>query len=144
MHITRHADYALRVLVYLGINDERQSTIAEIAERFAISKSHLMKVVQSLNALGYVQATRGKKGGLRLGREAQSIPIGEVVRAMEKGRALVECFGADNQCVITPACRLQHALVEAQEAFYATLDQYSLADCLGEEKPALIRILQSA
>ena len=67
MRVTRYTDYALRVLIYLAVIPDRLSTIQEIAEHYHISKNHLMKVVQQLNSMGYVKATRGKNGGLTLG-----------------------------------------------------------------------------
>ena len=45
MRITRYTDYSLRTLIYVALKDEEISTIREIAERYNISKNHLMKVV---------------------------------------------------------------------------------------------------
>ena len=63
MHITRYTDYSLRVLMYVALKGEEISTIGEIAESYAISKNHLMKVVQELNAKGYLIAVRGRMAG---------------------------------------------------------------------------------
>ncbi len=128
MHITRFTDYSLRVLIYLAIEEDRKVTVAEIAEKYQISKNHLMKVVQELNAKGFIHAVRGKAGGLTLASKAQEINIGQLVRSMEQGAALVDCFGLSNACIITPACHLKFVLNEALEAFYSSLEQYSLAD----------------
>ncbi|HSH56509.1 MAG TPA: Rrf2 family transcriptional regulator, partial [Halomonas sp.] len=66
MHLTRFTDYSLRVLLYLAVKGEQRSTITEIAERFEISRNHLMKVVQDLSHHGYITSIRGKHGGLLL------------------------------------------------------------------------------
>ncbi|MFG6158803.1 RrF2 family transcriptional regulator [Halomonas sp. 1390] len=142
MHLTRFTDYSLRVLLYLAVKGEERSTINEIAERFEISRNHLMKVVQDLNHQGYLTAIRGKNGGLVLKRRPEDIPLGELVRATERDLELVECFGDSNECVITPACRLKPILAEALAAFIAVLDRYTLADLLGPQRPALVRLLQ--
>ena len=76
MNITQHTDYALRVLMYLGAVPERRVTIKEVAERFDISRSHLMKIVTELVAKGFVDGARGKGGGLRLARAASEIGHG--------------------------------------------------------------------
>jgi len=68
--------------------------------------------------------------------------LGELVRRTERDLTLVECFGDDNECVITPACRLKHILKEALEAFLAVLDGYTLEDLLGPRRQPLIRLLQ--
>lgn len=128
MHITRYTDYSLRVLMYLAAHTDKLATIRDIAESYDISKNHLMKIVQQLSAKGYIEATRGKNGGIKLALAPKDIKIGRLVRDIEQGSPLVECFGQDNVCVITPACQLKRVLAEALESFFRTLDHYSLAD----------------
>lgn len=131
MRLTTYTDYALRVLIYLGLRGDDLSTIQEIAEQYSISKNHLMKVVHVLGQLGYVETIRGKKGGLRLARRPEAITVGEIIRRMEPDMALVECFrNADSQCRIVKTCILQNALGEALDRFFETLDGYTLADLL--------------
>lgn len=142
MHITQHTDYALRVLIYLGANPERLPTIQEIAERFEISRSHLMKVVNQLIRSGFAEGVRGKGGGLRLARPATEIRVGDVVRQMETDLVLVECFGEQSRCLLTTSCRLKGALGKALEAFLAALDQVSLADVLGPAEQQILHVLQ--
>ena len=139
MNITQHTDYALRVLMYLGAVPERRVTIKEVAERFDISRSHLMKIVTELVAKGFVDGARGKGGGLRLARAASEIGLGDVVRQLEPSLALVECFGTQSHCVLDPACRLKGALDSALQAFLAALDRVSLADLVasGDSRGAL-------
>ncbi len=131
MRLTQYTDYALRVLMYLGLRGEQRVTITEIAERYTISRNHIMKVVFQLGQLDYVETTRGRNGGIRLQQSPEAINVGEVVRSMERNLDLVECFGADNQCCLTPACVLRGAVGEALAAFFAVLDRYTLADLLG-------------
>src|SRR5690554_5082384 len=142
MHITRYTDYSLRVLLYVAVKGEQRSTIAEIAQRYDISRNHLMKVVQELNRKGYVKAFRGKQGGLLLGKPAEEINVGALVRDTEQDLALVECLGSDNRCIIAPTCQIKFILSEALEAFFQVLDSYTLADMLEGSRPQLIKLLQ--
>lgn len=143
MHITRYTDYSLRVLMYLALKGEELSTIREIADSYAISKNHLMKVVQELNIKGYITAIRGKNGGLRLRLRPEQINLGRLVRDTEQDLALVECFSEGDSCVITPACELKRVFAEGLEAFFKVLDSYTLADLVPQKKaPEMIRLLQ--
>lgn len=129
MRLNLQTDYALRLMMHLAVNTDRLCTIADVAERFSISKNHLMKVAHVLGRDGYIETVRGRSGGLTLARPAGDINIGDIVRNMEADFALVECFqGGAGECVITPACKLKGVLSEAVEAFLAVLDQYSLDD----------------
>ncbi|MES2043488.1 MAG: Rrf2 family transcriptional regulator [Pseudomonadota bacterium] len=126
MRLTRYTDYAMRVLLYLGARPERLCSIAEIAGAYRVSQNHLMKVVNDLVRQGYVASARGRFGGIRLGRPADEINVGAVIRHTEDGFELVDCGG----CVIAPACGLAGALTEALAAFMTVLDSYTLADLL--------------
>jgi Rrf2 family nitric oxide-sensitive transcriptional repressor len=131
MHLTRHTDYALRVLMYLGVRNGKLATIREIAERFAISENHLMKVVHRLGREGYIRTIRGRQGGIVLERDPGEINLGEVVRHCEEDLAVVECFDpSTNECRIAGACVLNWVLDDALGAFLAVLDRHTLGDLL--------------
>jgi Rrf2 family nitric oxide-sensitive transcriptional repressor len=130
MRLTNFSDYTLRVLMYAAARSDRLITIEETAKVYGISRAHLMKVANLLTRAGYLRAVRGHAGGLALGKPPCKIRLGEVLRATEPDFALVECFTAENQCLITPHCRLRGALREALAAFMKTLDRYTLDDLL--------------
>lgn len=135
MRLTRYTDYSLRVLMYLAVRPDGFGTIQSIAEAYDISRNHLMKVVQELNRRGYIDTVRGKGGGMRLRLPPERINVGRVIRDMESDLALVECFGPNNRCVITPDCVLKNVLADAMGAFMAVLDRYTLADLVGDPAP---------
>ncbi|MET4026093.1 Rrf2 family nitric oxide-sensitive transcriptional repressor [Marinobacter sp. MBR-99] len=145
MHITRYTDYSLRVLIYLAEQGDRLATIQEIADRYEISKNHLMKVVHQLNKKGYIETIRGKKGGMRLHMAPNEINIGVLIRETEQDLSIVECFSSKNACKITPVCGLKAMFAEALKAFLETLDKYTLADVIQDKhRPQLVRLLQIA
>lgn len=144
MQLTRYTDYALRVLIYLGLREGRPATIQEIAATYGISRNHLMKIVHQLAKEKIILTTPGKGGGLRLAQAPERIRIGDVVRRMESNMNIVECFvPAESDCPILPACRLKGVLLEAREGFLAVLDRHTLADLLrGRER--LAQLLDAA
>lgn len=130
MRLSAFSDYSLRVLMHLGDNTDRLTTIGEIARLHAISENHLTKVVHQLGRAGYIETLRGKGGGMRLARAPREITLGEVLRHTETDFALVECFGQGSRCQIEPACQLKTILEEALAALFRVLDGYTLADVL--------------
>jgi len=146
MQLTQFTDFSLRVLIYLArLPAPGQATISEIAEFHKVSRNHLVKVVNKLGNQGLVQTIRGKGGGLRLGRPAHTIVIGEVVRLTEPNMDLVECFNAKtNQCCIARGCALKAQLYEARRAFMAVMDKYTLADAAVTGPAALRAVAQDA
>jgi Iron-dependent Transcriptional regulator len=73
MRLTLYTDFALRVLIQVGLNGAKLTTINDIARSFGISKPHLMKVVNDLGQKGYLDTVRGRNGGIRLMREPRHI-----------------------------------------------------------------------
>lgn len=140
MHLTRQADYTMRLLIHLAVQPDGTTTIQEIAEHFGISRNHLMKVANHATRAGYVEGLRGRSGGLKLARKPKEINIGQVLRSIEDW-TVVECFHrSSNQCRIAGICGLQTVLKEALHAFLSVLDRYSLADVV-RQKPMLIQML---
>lgn len=135
MQLTRYSDYCLRVLIYLAVTEDELVTIEEISNSYDISRNHLMKVVNHLSRLNYIQSVRGKGGGISLHMSPKDINIGRLVRDTESDFAVVECFREGNQCCITPTCRLKGMLFEALQAFLGVLDKYTLEDAIGHESP---------
>ena len=129
MQLTRHTDYALRVLMYLAAKPKRLVTATELADFYGISRNHLVKVVQGLVEHGFLLTTRGKNGGMRLANKSEKISIGHVIRKMENHFNLVACFDAvQDECALDGACRLKALLAKATEEFLSGLDDISLAD----------------
>lgn len=144
MRLTFYSDYSLRLLMYLAVRPEKLVTIQEVAETYRISKNHLTKVAFDLGRAGYLSTTRGRGGGIRLAKKPEEIGLGQVLRITEQGAGLTECFDPKtNQCAITGPCRLKGVLGRALGAFFAVLDEYTLAD-LTSRHPALKQLLDPA
>jgi Rrf2 family nitric oxide-sensitive transcriptional repressor len=139
MRLTSFTDFALRLLMYAAAHEERLITIEEASEVYDISRAHLMKVTNALTRAGFLKAVRGRSGGLALAKPPRKIRLGDVVRLTEPDFALVECFAADCQCVITRSCRLRGILQEGLAAFNTVLDKYTLADLMLRPKDFGVR-----
>ena len=137
MRLLAATDFALRALMRLAAEPERCLSTEVLARELDLSRNHLHKVVQSLSAAGLVRTMRGAQGGVTLALPPEQISLGAVVRQMEEGQAIVECFRQDGgQCNLTPRCRLKGALAGAEAAFYRALDAVTLADCASALEPA--------
>jgi Rrf2 family nitric oxide-sensitive transcriptional repressor len=128
MQLTVYTDYGIRVLLYLAVERDRRVTVGEVAEAYGISHNHLVKVVQQLVELEYIETIRGRGGGMQLVEDPAEIRLGDLVRQLEPTLDLLKCLGDDVSCPITPACALRHVLAAARNQFVDALDQYSLAD----------------
>lgn len=127
MQLTRYTDYAFRMLIYLSLQTEdKRVKISEIAEHFDIPHNHLIKIAHHLGQIGYIEASRGRGGGVSLGIPPEEIVVGDIVRQMESQLDPVNCESP--LCPIMPQCKLRGVLGKARNAFLEVLDQYTLAD----------------
>ena len=126
MQLTKHTDFAFRTLIYLAMMQEDLTTIKKITDSFAISKSHAMKIVNTLAHKGWVKSIRGKNGGIKLGCDPREIKLDEVVILMENTLDPVNCD--QPPCLIAGACVLKSELLTAQQAYLDHLATLSLAD----------------
>lgn len=130
MRLTSFTDYGLRALMRIASEPERAHSTAEIAAEFGISRHHLTKAMATLSSAGILRTRRGHDGGAVLARPASEIRLGEVIRLLEEGSAIVECFRADGgACRISPHCRLKGFLRDGEQAFLSALNSRTLADC---------------
>lgn len=129
MRLTSFTDYGLRMLMRMASAPDRAFSTAELAVEFGLSRHHLSKIMQRLAQGGLVATRRGGAGGAVLARPAREIRLGAVVRLLEEGQALVECFGpGGGNCSISGCCRLQARLRGAESAFLADLNRTTLAE----------------
>jgi len=127
MQFTRHTDYALRLLIHLARHDgQARVSIADVAEAQAISNSHLMKIANDLARGGFIEAVRGRNGGIRLARPPEQINLAAVIEAMEPRCGLVDC----GSCRLSGSCGLPAVFDRALAAFRAVLAEQTLADVL--------------
>lgn len=136
MQLTRHTDYALRLLTHVASISGGKSSIGEIAQIHRISRNHLMKVVQALSHGGFLTTYRGRGGGFSLARPAEEITMGEIIRFTEPNMDLADCA----HCQIAPVCQMTSIFNEARDAFLAVFDRYSLADA-SNNTPAYVALL---
>ena len=138
MRLTSFTDYGLRMLMRMASTPERAFSTAELAREFRLSRNHLAKIMLRLGRAGLIKTRRGGGGGAMLAHPPETIRLGTVIRLLEEGQPLVECFGADGgDCTIDRCCRLKARLRSAETTFLAELDRSTLADiALTSKEPA--------
>lgn len=130
MHLNLQTDFALRILMALAASGGQMS-VEEIARSYGVSRNHLAKIAQRLQAMGYVTASRGRTGGLRLARAPEDVNVGTIVRSLESLNGFVECLApTESGCPVNGLCGLKGALNAALGDFLTRLDRYTLADLL--------------
>jgi Rrf2 family nitric oxide-sensitive transcriptional repressor len=144
MQLTLFSDYSLRLLMYLGLKPDEVVPIGEIAGAFGASRHYMLKVMNELVHLGYIEAARGRHGGVRLVKRPEDVRLGEVIMRTEPCGGVLACIEDDeSDCPIVAVCRLRNVLSQALTEFYRVIDRYTLADLLAQPVPLTQLLLRS-
>ena len=90
MKLSTRAKYGLKALIDLGLYSEKEAvSLQSIAGRQNISVSYLEQLMALLKKAGLVKSVRGAAGGYFLGRPAEEISVGDILRVLDG------CQGSD-------------------------------------------------
>jgi Rrf2 family nitric oxide-sensitive transcriptional repressor len=135
MRLTLYTDYSLRVLIYLSSHTDQWTSTEEMSSFYKISNNHLVKAVNHLGRLNLIEIKRGRSGGVKLARDPAQINLADVIQSTEPDFQLTECFNPEtNTCPIVASCGLKSVLKKANQSFFQTLQQYTLADIVSKPK----------
>src|SRR5207237_2795987 len=137
MKISAQEEYGLRCLVQLATLPSGESlTLPQIAEREGISTANAGKLMWLLNKAGFVQSTRGTKGGYFLSRPADSIHLSEIIKVLDAdvvGKHCGSYTGVMDECVHTGDCGIRPVIVGLHEIVENALSRITLAQLVGSE-----------
>ena len=137
MKISAQEEYGLRCLVQLANLQSGESlTLPQIAAREGISTANAGKLMWLLNKAGFVNSTRGTKGGYFLSRPASEIRLNEIIKVLDEDVLNKHCesyTGVLDVCVHKGDCGIRPVIVGLHEIVEHALSQISLAQLVGNE-----------
>jgi Rrf2 family protein len=115
VELTKRADYAIRTVLALARTptDERRS-VRWLASDQRIPVRFLPQVMGDLLRAGLVEATVGRSGGYRLAKAAASIPLLDVIEAVEGDGGPRVCVLRGGPCAIEGVCDVHAVFASAQ------------------------------
>ena len=115
------------------------ASLAGIAAEEDLPRAYLEQLVVSLREAGLVVSTRGAHGGYELARDPATIPMGEVLRALEGPIAPMMCATDDPEhatlCDRSSRCTVNVLWVRVRDAVAGALDSMTLADLVPPRLP---------
>lgn len=125
MRITRSADFAVRIVLFLGV-EGKPYTMPELADKLFIPYNNLSKLVQYLAKAGILQTKQGKKGGVQLLKPMADISLKNVIDVIDGPTRLSDCLADPRFCSLTQVCKLKNVLSDLQNKIDILLDDISI------------------
>ena len=131
MYLSKFTDYSFRILMYLGNNPDKLSTVDELSSILGLSTHHVKKIVYKLYTNNYILSLKGRNGGIKLGMDPKDINLGKLLEITEDNLDILECFSIENNtCSLNNCCKLKPIINDALESFKLELSKYTLDDIL--------------
>ncbi len=131
MYLSKFTDYSFRILMYLGNNPDKLSTVDELSSILDLSTHHVKKIVYKLSKNNYISSLKGRNGGIKLGMDPKDINLGKLLEITEDNLDILECFSIENNtCSLNNCCKLKPIINDALESFKLELSKYTLDDIL--------------
>lgn len=137
MKLSTRARYGLRALIDLGQHCETETvSIQSIAVRQKISDSYLEQLMAKLKKAGLVESTRGANGGYRLGKPAEEISVGDILRVLEGSLEAAECAGnvSEGSCEDADICVAKYVWKRINDSITDAVDTMMLSQLIEESR----------
>lgn len=134
MKLSKRGEYGMRALIALAASEDQGGVmqIREIAQREGIPVKFLEQILLALKNGGLVQSRMGSGGGYYLGKPADQITLGQVIRILDGPLAPVRCVSQMAYekcgCPDEESCGLRLVMLDVRNAISNILDNTTLAD----------------
>ncbi|MCD4512135.1 Rrf2 family transcriptional regulator [Brucella pseudogrignonensis] len=130
MRLTRQSEIAIGMLTVCAAAPDRKLQTKYLAARTGTTKDHAAQLVSLLVRHGLLASHRGRNGGVRLGADAGTIAIAEVLQLTQPELVQISHAGSH---LIAGAVRMD-MLVEASSAFFSRLmKRFTIADLVAND-----------
>jgi FeS assembly SUF system regulator len=145
LRISKLTDYAIVVMAHLATDRTGVggvSTARDLARRSGLPGPTVSKLLKELARSDLVQSQRGLMGGYRLARDADSISVADIVRAVEGPIALTECnrVADEGSCDYAGACPVEENWSKINGAIFGALSAISLSEMARSTEPKLVTL----
>lgn len=131
--LSRKAKYALRALCALTLAQPEQLQARRIAQEAKVPEKFLEAILVELRNAGLVNSRRGTIGGHSLGKPAEEIMVGDIVRVIDGPIAPIRCasitaYKPCEDCIDPETCALRGLMGDVRDAMSGIIDNRSLLE----------------
>ncbi len=136
MLLNRASQYTLQALIYLARQPPGQRImIRDIAAALGLPMFYLTKLMRAPARAGWLDAVRGRSGGVMLTVDAAGIRLADILQLTGEHPFERECLLGFKACEDASACVMHCAWQPIKQEIADDLSQHSLADLAGAWMP---------
>ncbi len=139
MRISTRSEYAVRVLLELGMRHGEDVSLNDVAKRWRISLDYLEQLMPPLKKAGLVRSRRGAKGGYSVAKPLDDITVADILEVFDGPIKVMDCLPNDRECWASGACAIREVWRDVKEAVEGVLRGVTLADLVEKQKSKMKR-----
>ncbi len=134
--LRRNTDYAFRAMVNLaGHYGGDVVATRQLSTEEDISYQYTAKIMQLLHGAGLVKSTMGPHGGFSLARPPEDVSLLDIIKAVQGGVSLNNCFLEVDACPRRSTCVISAKIAGLQEYIEKSLAGITLAEFATDSLP---------
>jgi FeS assembly SUF system regulator len=131
--LSKATDYGIVLMAQLAGDPARGPHNArELAAAAELPVPMVSKILKALAREGLLDSQRGAKGGYRLAREPEDLPVAEMIRVLEGPVALTDCAIGPELCEHETSCAVREPWQKINRVVERALADVTLADLVGD------------
>jgi len=137
MLIPMKIDYAIRLLVYLSLhNDRGLIKTEEVSKDQGIPLKFLQRISNELQKIGIIDSTRGPLGGHKLISDPKTLYISNIIKILDYSLSPVDCLDNEDLCIHTKSCSQRELWQDVEGVLIDHLSKVSI-DSLAKRQTLL-------
>jgi Rrf2 family protein len=141
MHISAKVEYAVRALLVLTAADGGPLSGVALSQAQELPPKFLDGILAELRRSHIIVSQRGAEGGYRLARDASTITLADIIRAIDGPLAAVRGEHPEVTSYQGAAENLQDVWIAVRASLRSVLETTTLADVVAGKLPTNVRKL---
>lgn len=143
MIFSKSFGYALRGILYVSLKNKqgKRVSIEEIAEKLAVPRHFLSKIMNRVAKGGILNSAKGIYGGFYTNESTASTPLIKIFEMVDDGEIFTRCALGLRKCNLQNPCPLHNTLVKLRDGFYEKLNLTTIKDLMTVEDAELVKSL---
>jgi len=130
----KDSSYAVRTLVYIARQNQiHPISSTHVSEVLGIPKNFLRRIFSVLIRLGFLHATEGARGGVRLAKSPAQINVWEIIHGLQGDIKLCSSFHGKEKCKDQGVCVIMKRIIEIEKIIISELQKITIQDLIEDE-----------
>lgn len=128
MNFNKTTEYALRILGYMSLHEDKMHTAEQLSERLHIPKKYLQRILTDLTKSDFLKSIKGRNGGFIFAKSPKQIFLSEIIAITEGVNWEPKCLFGFGKCAFDNACAMHKIWCDTHNSLVAMLKNTRLSD----------------